>query len=158
MGLEIRTFDGGRGTYVRYFGRVEDDEFIRVHSAHLFDHPEEFAAFRYSISDSSEVTSVGVRTASIRRLATALKNASVGHAGLVHVSVHPTILAYGLGRMNDMLMEFQTHWEFETVRDLASAHQHIRTRCAQLLDLENITFELDPDVFVAGDVEPTRRI
>lgn len=158
MGLEIRTFDGCRGTYVRYFGRVDDDEFVRVHSAHLLDHPARFAAFRYSISDSTELTSVGVRSASIRRLATALKAASRSHPGLVHVSVHPTSLAYGLGRMNDMLMEYQTRWEFETVRDMASAHEHIRARCAALFGLDDIAFELDPEVFVPSDVQPTRRI
>ena len=46
MGLEIRTFDGGRGTYVHYMGRVDDEEFIRVHSAHPLDHSSRLHQFR----------------------------------------------------------------------------------------------------------------
>ena len=104
------------------------------------------------------MTSVGVSNGAIRRLATAIKQASVGHPGLVHVSVHPTVLAFGLGRMNDMLMQFQSHGEFHTVREMPKAKAHMRDRCRARFGIDDIAFELDPEVFVPNDVQPSRVI
>jgi hypothetical protein len=135
---------------------LEDDEYLRVITAHVLDDVDRLKGYRYSISDTTEVEEIRLSASAIRRAGAICKAGAEHNPDAVVAFVAPRAVVYGLSRMFQMIVDPLLPWDVHVWRTLDEAKAWVRERCRDRFGMENVPLELDPHIVVPHDVVPKR--
>ena len=139
MAITISDSDGGLGAIIRGEGRVEESELLAALKEHLFQDPEKFRRYRYSLSDYSEISELDLSTQAIETIANYCREASAVNPDAIVTIVAYRDFLYGLSRMWEAWLA-DTDWETMIFRTREEAEAWLRQRVEEKYGITSLTF------------------
>lgn len=139
MGVRRVESDGGLGMVLTLTGVVEERELIQKLHDHLYQPPEVFRRYRYSLIDAMEVTEFNVSSEAIRKIASECTVASKKNDDGIVALVVKSVLLFGLSRMY-LLLSSGNPWEINVFRQKKEAESWLKKKANERWRLDGLTF------------------
>ena len=154
MPVTVTDTDGGLGNILRAWGHISGPEFVKAMSDHYAQPGEKFGAYRYGLSDFSEVASFGLSGEGVRSVARMSVDLAREHPDPVVTVIAPRDMIYGLARMFEILSN-EAEWEISVFRDRSEAVAWTRDRVLERFGVRVLADEEVAAVLPSLSAEPT---
>jgi len=135
MPITITDTDGGCGNILRAWGDLTEHEVLKAHEDHFGQPVEKFSAYRYGLSDFSEVIEVDISSRGVHELSQMSMDAAKRHPDIVVAVVGSADLVFGLARMFESLVD-DAAWEILVSRTRSDAVTWIRNRVRERFGMD----------------------
>lgn len=135
MPITVTDTDDGRGNILRAWGCLSEHEILKAHREHYGQPSEKFGAYRYGLSDFSEVTSLDISINGVRELSRMCLDIAERHPGPIVAVVGSRDLVFGLARMFEMFSD-DAPWEISVFRARSDAVAWIRDRVRERFGMD----------------------
>ena len=139
MPIEITDLHDGIGNIIIGQGVITEKEYVDTLKEHLTQDENKFKKYRFSLSDYTAATEVGVSSKAIRLIADFCIAAAASNPDAVVATVADQDLIFGLARMSEILMA-RTGWESQVFRNREDAKPWIKERVKEKYGLEDVAF------------------